>query len=380
MQAVEVAAAAEPGNALVPLGPSWKRQHQDACLPSLHTNALQDQADTATTAVAAPALHLAVAPHLSEQTADDPNTRLGGNVAASSSFEVKDSQAPLTVFHPAVQRPSQQNFTMVSPLPEQASKGAQLASRADAERAVHSGPFEGLANAPSLTDSGGLVTSCLPDQLCCWEQQAQAGSRPATGQPGQVEVPTSMLPVLQSPFAAVAVLPVCHQPTQTAAAQETPLASASGQHLDPQVPSPLTGTEAAAQAAIQAHPPRAQQSLLGQPKMLQQQQKLHRERLLPGLAKKAQSTIRLPLSPSSVRSNGETSVLQPLAKGQARSLHPGSNSKPQSLHPLRDCKLSLKASQHVCHSELLPGRNVVVSKAGVTDLALLLIPPSQWCW
>ena len=367
---------------MLPSPPSWKRQHQDACLSSLHTSALQD---IATTAVAAPASLLVLASHLPEQTAGDPGTKLGGNVAASSSFEVKDPQAPLPEFHTVEQRSSQQDLTVCSPLLEQ---GAQLANRPDAEGAVRSAHLQGLASAPFLSNSGDLVRSPLTDPLYRWEQQPRSGSKPAAGSlhPGQGQKPNSMLPVLQSPFAAIAALPIYHQQTQTAATQEVPLASASGQQWGPQEPSPLTNAEAAAQAAIQAPPPpHAQQSLLGQPKMPQLQQKLHRERPPSGLGKKAQATLRLPLSPSSVRSNGEANVLQPLAKGQARSPHPGSglhssSGKPQSLLPLGDCKLGSKASQPVCHSELLPGRNVVVSNADVTDLAHLLIPPSQWCW
>ena len=397
LQAVEVAAAAEPGDALLPSPPSWKRQHRDACLPSLHTTALQDQAGITTAAVAAPASLLAVASdarsHLPEQTAGDPDIRLGANVATSSSFDVGHSQAPLPVFRPAVRRPSQQDFTMATLLPEQASKGAQVANRADAEGAVQSTPFQGLASAPSLNASGCLVRSPLADQVWHWEQQAKSDSNLAAGSlhPGQGEQPNNMMPVLQSPFAAIAALPMYQQPIQTAAAQAVPLASASERHLAPQVPSPLTDAEAAAQAAIQARLPYAQGSLLGQANIPQQQkdhfgaQKLHRETPLSGLGKKAQPTLRLPLSPSCVRSNGEASVLQPLARAHARSLHHGSGlhsstSKPQSLHHLRDCKLGSKASQPVCHSELLPGRNVVVTNAGGTDLAHLLVPPSQWCW
>ena len=387
LQAVEVAAAAEPGDALLPSPPSWTwRQQQDGCLPSLHTNALHNQADNATAAVAAPASLLVLASdaqsRLPEQTAGDPDTRLAGNIAASSSSEVKDSHAPLLVFHPEVPRPSQQGFTTASPPAEQASKKGQLADRADAEPAVHPASSQGLVRAPSLSNSGGSIRLPSADQVWLWEQQTKPGPKPAAGssQPGQVEQPNSLMPMLQSPFAAVAALPMYHQPTRTAAAQEIPSASASGQLVDPQVPSPSTDAEAAAQAATQAHPPHAQQSMLWQSKMPQQHQKLHRERPPSGLGKKAQPSIRPPLSPSSVRSNGEASVLQPLAKGQAsQGLH-SSSGRPQSLLPLRDCKLGSKASQPLCHSELLPGRNVVVSNAGVTDLAHLIVPPSQWCW
>ena len=231
LQAVEVAAAAEPGDALLPSPPSWKRQHRDVCLPSIHTTALQDQAATA--ALTAPASLLALASdahsHLPEQTSGDPDTRLGANVATTSNFKVKHSQAPLSVFQPVVHWPSQQDLAMASPLPEQASKGAQVANRADAEGAVHSAPFQGLASASSLDASGHLVRSPLADQGWHWEQQANSDSNPAAGslQPGQGEQANSMMPVLQSPFAAVAALPMCYQPAQTAAAQPVPLASAS---------------------------------------------------------------------------------------------------------------------------------------------------------
>ena len=391
LQAVEVAAAAEPGGELLPSPPSWKQQQQqDVYLPSLHVYAPHNQADNATAAVAAPASLLALASdahsHLPEQKAGDHGPKVGGKIAASGSFEVEDSQAPAPVFHPAVQRPSQQGFTMASPPPEH-SKGAQLADRADAECAVHSAPSQGLASVLALSNSGALVGLPSADQVWHWEQHPKPGPKPAAGssQPGQVGQPNSFMPLLPSPFAAAAALPMYNQPTQTAAAQDTPSASASGQLVDTQVPGPSTDAEAVAQAAAQAHPPHAQQSMLGPSKMPQQHQKLHRERPPSGLGKKAQPSIGLPLSPSSVRSNGEASVLQPLAKGQpglagaSRGLH-GSSGRPQGLHLLHDCKLGLKASQPVCHSELLPGRNVVVSNAGVTDLAHLLIPPYQWCW
>lgn len=395
LQAVEVAAAAEPGDTILPSPPSWKRQHPDACSPSPHLTALKSPDDIAAAAVAAPASLPALASdahiHLAEQTAADPVTRLGANVATTSSLNVDDPQVALPVFRPVVHMPSQQGFTVASPLLEQARKAAQLATTLSTDCAAHPALCQGLTSALPLSNSYDLVRPPLADPVWLGRQQAAAGPQPAaeSSQPGQGEEPNSMLPVLQSPFAAIATLPVYNQPSQIAAAQSAPWMSASGQNPDPQVSSALADAEAAAQAATQANQ-HAQCLLLRQPKLTEQQgsssaQKLQRERRLSGSGKKMQPTSRLPLSPSCVRSNGEASILQPLAKAQSSLPHPGnglpsSSSKPQSSHQLHDCKPGLKASQPVSQSELLPGRNVVVSTAGVTDLAHLLLPPSHWCW
>lgn len=393
LQAVEVAAAAEPAEALLPSPPSWKRQHPDACSPSLHLTTFKSPADIATAAVAAPASHLAsdAHTHLPEQTAPGPAAGLGANVTTSSSSEVDEAQVALPVFRPVVHKPSEQGITMASPLLEQAGKAAQLGTTASTDCTAHSVLCEGLTSVPPLSNSGNVVRPSSADPVWLWKQQAAAGPQPAAeaSHPGPGAEPNSMLPVLQSPFAAIATLPVHSQPIQIAAAQSAPRISALGQNQDPQVSSPLADAEAAAQAATQANL-HAQYLLLRQPKLTEQRgstsaQKLQRERPLSGSGKKMQPTSRLPLSPSSVRSNGEASILQPLAKAQSSLLHPGhglpsSSSKPQSTHQLHDCTLGLKASQPVSQSELLPGRNVVVSHAGVTDLAHLLVPPSHWCW
>lgn len=349
----------------------------------------------ATAAVAAPASQLALASdahtHLPGQTATSPVTRLSPNVATSSSFKVDTSQVALPVFRPGVHRPSQQGFTAASPPLDQVGKAAQLGTTANTDCAAHSALCQGLTSVPPLGNSGDLVRPPSTEQVWPWRQQAEAGPQPAVeaSQLGQWEQPNSMLPVLQSPFAALATLPVHNQPIQIAAAQSAPRISALGQNQDPQVSSPLADAEAAAQAANQANL-HAQCLLLRHPKLTEQQgsssaQKLQRERPVPGSGKKIQPTLKPPLSPSCVRSNGEASILQPLAKAQSSLLHPGnglpsSSSKLQSTRQMNECKLGLKASQPVLQSELLPGRNVVVATAGVTDLAHLLVPPSHWCW
>lgn len=285
---------------------------------------------------------------------------------------------------------------MASPLPEQVGGGGQLASRPGADPAIPPAPSQGPALASSLNQSADLVRLPLAEQAWLWNQQAMVGPKVAAGssslQAGHGQRPDSMLPVLQSPFAAMADLPMHVPPTQTAASQMAPSASVLQQHLDSQLPDPLAGAQAAPQAGSQAHACHAQQPWLGQAELAEQQdcssaQKRQREKPPSGLGKKVHLPVRLPLSPSSVRSNGEASVLQPLAKAQARALHPGgglhsSSGNMQSLHHMHDCKLGLKGIHPVSQSELLPGRNVVVSNAAAADLQLaqLLILPSQWCW
>lgn len=394
LQAVEVAAAAEPrpGDALLPSPPSWKRQHHHERLPSPPTDARQHQAKVITgAAVAAPALLLALAaegqPHM-PAVAVDPSSGPGAKVAITSS-KVEQSQPPLPVLRPVVRRASQQGFTLASPLPRQVSQGAQLASRPDADPATQFASLQGLTIAPALRSPAELAKLPPADHSLLFKPQSTAGGLQSCQeqQPHRTQ---------RSPFAAMANLPMRDQPSQTAAALLDPSPSNAYEHCDSQLAGPLAHAlhHGASQAGSQADQLHAHQSLLGQATLAEWQecataQKLQRERPSSGLDDRVHHTLRLPLSPSSVRPNGEASVLQPLVKGQAKTIPSGSvlqsssGKKMQSLyHPLgiRDYKLGLQASQPVSQSDLLPGRNVVVANASVTDLAHLLVPPSHWCW
>lgn len=393
LQAVEVAAAAEPrpADALLPSPPSWKRQHHHERLPSPPTDACQHPAQVITgPAVAAPALLLALAAEAQPQVpavAVDSSSGPGANTAITSS-EVEHSQPPLPVLRPVVRRASQQGFPLAGPLPCQVSQGAQLASRPDVVPATHFASLQGLTIAPSLCRPAELAK--LPPSSLALQSKLQAT---AGGQlPHQGQGPHR---TLQSPFAAMIELPMRDQPTQTAAALVDPSPPNVCRHCDSQLAGPPAHAlhHGAPLPASQADQLQAHHSLLGQATLAEWQvcdtAKLQRERPLLGLDDRVHDTLRLPLSPSSVRPNGEASVLQPLAKAQAKTLPAGSvlqsssGKKMQSLfHQLgmRDYKLGLHTSQPVSQSDLLPGRNVVVATASVTDLAHLLIPPSNWCW
>lgn len=393
LQAVEVAAAAEPrpSDALLPSPPSWKRHQRDVQpLPS-PTDAIGRQPKATTTAVAAPALLLALAA--------DPQSHVPAFAAGPSSepaairrLTVEDSQSPPLVCRPVVHRQPQRQFSLASPVPPHASPAPQPASRANANPATHaagfedsitaSSGFEGFPTETAIRRPAELVKLPLADHALVFRPQATAGSL----QPRQGERAGS---VLQSPFAAMADLPMRHQPGQTATAQPAPSSIVMQGHPDCQLAwsSAHALQHAGPQAVNQGHQVHAHQVLLGPAKPAEQQdrysaQKLQREKLPPGLDSKAHHTLRLPLSPSSVN------VLQPLAKAQAKALPWSSflqsnSSKMHSLfhaQGLFDFKLGTQPGQPVSQSDLLPGRNVVVANASVTDLAHLLLPPSHWCW
>lgn len=413
LQAVEVAAAAEPAleDALLPSPPFWKRQHSAAC-----PDALRDQADTATASVvAAPSLH--ALPSVAQSCLAEQLT-VGSKPALTdgiSSMALEGTQLAQAVLYPAARSRARQSFTMDRALPQQASMQAQPASAAAAGRPGNDcAPSsalqllaEGLASASSYSKTAEELKSLSPDSGLLWKQQAveAAGCKPSAAglQPSHKGRAECMLPVLQSPFAAVADLPISDQPAQAAAAATaTAVVPAPTYvpvpHMRSKLPALLPITEALAAPEVSGHAQLAHaslQSLCGQARPVEQPgclhaQQHHKERTLSGLSKQGCLTPSLLLSPSCVRANGEASVLQPLAKAQARVLCSGtalqgSSSKKRCRASMQEssmgeAKHGLKTAQPLSLSELLPGRNVVVASASVTELAHLLIAPSQWCW
>ncbi|KAL0054616.1 hypothetical protein WJX82_011623 [Trebouxia sp. C0006] len=105
-------------------------------------------------------------------------------------------------------------------------------------------------------------------------------------------------------------------------------------------------------------------------------------------------TTRPPLSPSTLRSNGQGPLLQPPA---AKAQHSLAQSAPTALgmnatnsgrkrsyaHSQERClppDTHMRGLHAVCQTELLPGRNVIVAAGYINDLTQLEILPSKWCW
>lgn len=235
----------------------------------------------------------------------------------------------------------------------------------------------------------------LPSRAEILHEQASCQHRlmPATS-----SLPSNSMPLLQSPFAAMAGVPL--QPTQDPLLSQVgppavpphglPAASHSagvlsfpchegcttvpaGSHLK-QMNSPLGQSDRVAmhhasnQAQMQGSAEGASDGLKGQ-----------------GMA------ARLPLSPS-LRSNGQMTRLQPAAKAQQALAHSAlatdaassgrkrsyAQTQDRSLH--ENAELRFSGLHAVCQTELLPGRNVVVAGAYIHDLAHLQVLPSKWCW
>ena len=317
-----------------------------------------------------------------------------------SSISVEDTQLAQPVEYGAVRSRAHQSCTMDTSLPHRATMQAQPASIAVAGRPdAPASALQLLAEGLAYSKTAGESKLPSTDAGLLWKQQTVdiAGRRSSSAgvQPSQEGRADCMLPVLQSPFAAVADLPISNQPAPAATAVSLEPISVPVTHMKPKLPGlwPSTEALAAPEPIGQPHLAHASlQALHGQAKSLQQlhaRQHHHKERPLSGLSKQGCLTPRLLLSPSCVRSNGEASVLQPLAKAQARALCcgsalQGSSSKKRCRtfmqSSMGEAKHGLKTAQPLPLSELLPGRNVVVAGACVADLAHLLILPLQWCW
>ena len=376
--------------------PVWTSQGSAACRAAKHTEAMLDQADipTAAAAAAAPLCTLASSAQADlahQSTADREPAAI---VAASTGLS--DAQLPQPVLRPVVRRLSPQASMLTSPPPGQTSSATQavchaLASRVNAEPAIGTSALDQLPSGHShaLPDSGRLNDLNLPSIKSGLVRAPTLSTRP-------------MQSVLRSPFAALANLPVTSQASQTAT-PVVPTSSCTPGHMRSKLCEPLhnTASYATANTAWHVQPATARLQLVqGQGRAVQQQSYCEAQQpqidspshaaAVASLDKKACLMSRLPLSPSSIKTNGgEARMLQPVARLRSTALHSGSAAQGSSQKHSRallqekhvgDSGLGLEIVQSVEQSELLPGRNVVVSNACVHDLAHLQILPSQWCW
>ena len=317
-----------------------------------------------------------------------------------------NGSAPLRpVLRPVVRRASLQGFQAANPLHELASMPAEKPRRsADCQS---QSAFTNLATEPAAAARFGSSAAnhsmqadgtVLPNQA---RQSSDAKSMQASWQhqlmPIGGNAPPTSLPLLQSPFAALAAMPM--QPRLIPVLSH--LGATATCHFPHMVPKPSgqvatfsPNTSIAAEAVKQASPPNACGGVY--PATCRADQIIHRQHRTepadaPDATQRPGLTVRLPLSPSSIRSCGQANLQQPLAKTQHRALQTastalgGSGRKRSYAQAQEQCmpaaaELAMTTSQAVPQTEVLPGRNVIMAALYEDDLTHLQIMSSRWCW
>ena len=259
----------------------------------------------------------------------------------------------------------------------------------DAVSASHlAGPY---ANDSSCMPTGAIALPSNPGVSpvhACWQHQLMHVAN---------TLPCNSKPVLQSPFAAMADMPI-HSTTTPMLSHQDSLAAP---HYSSQVgPNQAGLNPAAPQGAFIGRPTGChlrQASLPSVPcergTVQVDSSQTAKTDAASDAVKGPDLTTRPPLSPSTLRSNGQGPLLQPAAKAQ----HSLAQSAPTSLgmnatssgrkhsyaHSQERClppDMHMRGLHAVCQTELLPGRNVIVAAGYINDLTQLQILPSKWCW
>lgn len=222
----------------------------------------------------------------------------------------------------------------------------------------------------------------------CWQHQLMHAAN---------TLPCNSKPVLQSPFAAMADMPL-HSATTPMLSHQDSLAAP---HLSSQMGHTQAGLNpAACQGPFIDHSTGChlrQASLPNGPferGMVQfDSNQTARTDAASDSVKGPALTTRPPLSPSTLRSNGQGLLLQPAGKAQhslaqsaptALGMNATSSGRKRSCaHSQERCQppdMHMRGLHAVCQTELLPGRNVIVAAGYKNDLTQLQILPSKWCW
>ncbi len=249
---------------------------------------------------------------------------------------------------------------------------------------------------PSANDSSCMPTGAiaLPSNPgvspahACWQHQLTHAAN---------ILPGSSKPMLQSPFAAMADMPIHSALTPTLSHQDLLPAPRYSSQMGP---TQAGLNPADPQGAFIGHPTGCdlrQASLPNVPfergAVQFDSNQTARSDAASHAVKGPALTTRPPLSPSTLRSNGQAPLLQPATKAQhslaqsaqtALGMNANSSGRKRSYaHTQERC---LPADTHmrglhaVCQTELLPGRNVLVAAGYINDLTQLEILPSKWCW
>ena len=334
-------------------------------------------------------------------------TEAVGTQPAEQAAHAGRTDAARLVLQPVVRTASLQASHMATALHEVASVPADKPrSPADCTKQCSFGmvaedPVSPLRSARLPADQSGHLPVDgipLPSRAEILHEQASCQHQlmPATG-----SLPSNSMPLLQSPFAAMAGVPL--QPTQT------PLLSQMGPPAVPPHGFPAA-SHSAGTLSIPCHggcttvPAGSHLKQMNSPLGQSDRVAMHHasnQAQMQGSAEGASDGLkgqgmaaRLPLSPS-LRSNGLMTRLQPAAKAQRALAHSAhstlatdaassgrkrsyAQTQDRSLH--ENAELRFSGLHAVCQTELLPGRNVVVAAAYIHDLAHLQVLPSKWCW
>jgi hypothetical protein len=415
-QAVDIASTAGPapaGHALVLSPPTWTETTISAQqMPSTASDFLHHADHAATHASAAATMAATTAAPLrvlrDEACCDIPTA---GQVVAEAvdaqpaEHRYTDSRrgADRLVLRPVMRSALQQGMHVCNPLHLLAGLPADTpGSLADcngqsafshiADNTVSaSHPAGPYANDSSYMPTGAIALPSNPGVSpvhACWQHQLMHVTN---------ILPGNSKPVLQSPFAAMADMPI-HSAT-------TPMLSHQGSSAAPHYSSQMAPTQAglnpkAPQGAFIGRPTGCHLRQASLPNVPFERGTVHfdsnqtaRTDAASDAVKGPALTTRPPLSPSTLRSNGQGALLQPAAKAQhtlaqsaqiALGMNATSSGRKRSYaHSEERClppDMHMRGLHAVCQTELLPGRNVIVAAGYVNDLTQLQILPSKWCW
>lgn len=408
LRAVEVAAAAEPtsGNAVLSLPLSlrfWRHQHPQQLRSDDEGNqhsadhaALQSSQEAAAATTAASLHGIATETHMAQgpaaQSCNDTR-KLNRDGLGVKDRRLECESASTSVLKPMVRRPTMQEYHVATPWHEPVSMSTQ-ASRSSADcigPSAISLPPEAPVGAQhqfhqavdqSMPASRPVLLSRprLHSGLTALHMSPQQRGGTYTDCTSSIGLPNGVGPVLQSPFAALAHIPV--HPAQTSVLSKLVRAEAS-QHPSQLASKPSLAAQAVShsrQAKLPVSCDHLQPANCGIQKQL-------RAEVASETTMRPNPLARLPLSPSSIRLNTDAGTLQPLASSQPTAVHTlcGTTRKRSFAQSQEQClraaaEPDLTVGHCMPQTELLPGRNVVVAAAHVNDLTHLQILPSQWCW
>ena len=416
-QAVDIASTAGPapaGHALVLSPLTWTDTTISAQqMPSTASDFLHhaDHAATHASAVEATAATPAAPLHVSRDEAccDIP-------MAFQAVAEAVDAQptehtaadrrrdADMLVLRPVMRSTLQQGMHVCNPLHLlDGSPAEKPSSLADCNgQSAFSHIPDNVVSASYLAGPSANDSSCMPTGAialpsnpsvspahACWQLQLMHAAN---------TLPGNIKPKLQSPFAAMADIPI-----QSAA---TPVLSHHYSSAAPHYSSQMGPTQvglnpAAPQEAFIARPIGCHLRQASLPNVPLERGTVQfdsdqtaRSDAASDAVKGLALTTRPPLSPSTLRSNGQGPLLQPAA---AKPQHSLAQSAPTALgmnatssgrkrsyaHSQERClppDTHMRGLHAVCQTELLPGRNVIVAAGYSNDLTQLEILPSKWCW
>jgi len=411
-QAVDIASTAGPapaGHALVLSPPTWTDTTISAQqMPSTASDFLHHAA-THASAVAAMAATPAAPLRVStdEPCCDIP---MAGQAVAEAvdaqpaEHRAADSRrdADRLVLRPVMRSALQQGMHVCNPLhlldglpadtpSSLADSNGQSAFSPIADNAVSASHLAGpYANDSSYMPTGAIALPSNPGVSpahACWQHQLMHA---ANILPGNSKL------VLQSPFAAMADMPIHSTTTPMLSHQD----SSAAPHYSQMGPTQVGLNPAAPQGAFIGRPTGCHLRQASLPNVPFERGTVHfdsnptaRTDAASDAVKGPALTTRPPLSPSTLRSNGQGPLLQPAAKAQhslaqsaptALGMNATSSGRKRSYaHSQERClppDVHMRGLHAVCQTELLPGRNVIVAAGYVNDLTQLQILPSKWCW